>query len=128
MKIILINILLAILCSHTSCVVEDVVYGDYYITNNTKDVLVLSAFDKNTIPMKIELLQNEINPGAKVHIFTAIERTGGHVMPSNFWSEFYVYNQVVADSTIIYSGIDDTDWQVEGRNAQGHNILNLAVN
>jgi hypothetical protein len=128
MKTLLINALFTIHIFTASCVVEDVAYGDYYITNDTMNMLVISAFDKSTVTMKIELLQNEINPGVKAHVFTAIENTGGHIMPSNFWSKFYVYNEIISDSTIIYSGIDDSDWQIEGRNADGYNILNLVVN
>ncbi len=117
--------LVALVCINCEKVVEPITHGDYYITNNTTDKLHVRAFyDFNE---EEDLLVNEINPGSKVHIFTFTEGTGGHVMPSNAWTDFYIYSGYISDSTIIYSCIENSDWEYEGTNNGGHLIYNLKI-
>ena len=73
------------------------------------------------------MLTNEINPGDKTHIYTFTEGSGGHVMPSNAWDEFYVYSEIKNDSSIIYFGIINKDWVFEGAAGDDHFIYNLTI-
>lgn len=94
-------------------------------------MLIIEAFSmdySNNNPVPVDLLSNRIYSGDKTYIYTAIEGSGGHVRPSNFWDEFYVYKEVKADSTLIYSGIEDSDWEFEATNDEGHQIYNLYIN
>jgi hypothetical protein len=100
--------------------------GDYYVTNNTTSTIILAA-EGNWGSGAVELIEDEIVPGAKTYIYTFTEGSGGHVLPSNAWGDFYVYDNIVSDSTIIYSGIQNEDWIYEGSNSEGHLIYNLTI-
>lgn len=104
---------------------EYVSHGEYYITNNTTNKLIVEAFGTWGIG-EVELLTNEINPGDKTHIYTFTEGSSGHVRPSNAWAEFYVYSETKNDSSIIYFGINDKDWVFEGA-SNDHFIYNLTI-
>ena len=105
---------------------EYVSHGDYYITNNTSNKLIFEAFG-NWSTGEVDLLTNTNNPGDKTHIYTFTEGSGGHVRPSNSWDEFYVYAGVKSDSTKIYSGIKNNDWEHEGFSSDDHFIYNLTI-
>jgi hypothetical protein len=105
---------------------DPVAYADYFVTNNTTTILIVTAFGNFGIG-EVELLANEINPAAKKQIYTFVEGSGGHVMPSNAWDEFYVYAEHESDSTIIYSGIENSDWKPVGFSSDGHVLYNLTI-
>lgn len=117
---------IAVVCTTCNGIGEPITHGDYYITNNTMSKLFITAFG-NFGTGEIELVANEINPGDKTYIFTFTEASGGHVMPSNAWNDFYVYAGIKSDSTIIYSGIENSDWEYEGTNSEDHLIYNLTI-
>jgi len=121
--------LLIILMVCNSCkdkYTEEVSYGDYYITNNTLDTLIVTA-SSNSVGSDVVFLTNKIALGNKTHIYTFKEGSGGHVLPSNAWSDFHVYKGIISDSTIVYSGINNNDWVNEGSSSQNHLILNLTI-
>jgi len=117
---------IALVCTNCNKIVEPITHGDYYIRNNTVSKLIITAFE-NIGTGEIELLANEISQGGKTHIFTFTEGSGGHVMPSNAWDDFYVYSGIKSDSTIIYSGIENNDWKFDGISSDGHFIYLLTV-
>lgn len=62
-------------------------------------------------PLKdpVELIEDIVPAGEQVHIYHAVEGTGGHAMPTNFFGDF----QVLSGNTIIYPGVVNDDWQEE---------------
>lgn len=117
---------LAMVCTNCNGIGEPITHGDYYITNNTVSKLIIAAFG-NFGTGEMALIANEINPGDKTHIFTFTEGSGGHVMPSNAWGDFYVYAGIKSDSTVIYSGIENNDWEYEVTNSEDHLIYHLRI-
>jgi hypothetical protein len=120
-------VLLCMRCVETeNPIIEPIAHGDYYIINNTSSVLTISAFGVFGIG-EVALLTNEISAGTTAHIYTFTEGSGGHVMPSNAWEDFYVYSGTQSDNTIIYSGVVDSDWKEEGSNSEGHLLYYLTL-
>lgn len=105
---------------------EPVIYGDYYITNNRSEDLIITALYLFSYD-PVTFLTDRINPGRKEHIYTFVETTGGHVMPSNAFYEFLIYSDSIALDNIVYSGINNEDWIVEGKSNEGHWIYNLTI-
>ena len=105
-------------------IVEPITHGDYYITNNTTSMLIISAFFGSE---ELQMLANEIKPGEKTHIYTFTEGSGGHVMPSNAWDDFIIYSENISEENIVYSGINNSDWEFEGCSNDGHMIYNLVI-
>ena len=99
---------------------------DYYITNNTSEELIITAsylFSYDPVPF----LTDQINPGRKEHVYTEVETTGGHGMPSNAFYEFIIYVDSIASDNIVYSGVNDKDWSYDGKSNDGHSIYNLTI-
>ena len=117
----------SLIFNHCNRIIEPIAHGDYYVTNATKSNLIIAA-SGNFGSGEAKLLTDEIGSGDKIHIYTFTEGSGGHVMPSNAWSDFIVYAGHKSDSTIIYSGIDNSDWEYQGSNQAGHLIYNLTIN
>ncbi|MGB0392102.1 MAG: hypothetical protein ACPGD5_11065 [Salibacteraceae bacterium] len=117
---------LCVACPQKNNIEDSIQHGDYYIINNRSVKLIASAIDSYT-NKEVELISNEIAPGSKVLVFTLTEGIGGHLMPSNAWKEFYVYEDVKSDSTIIYSGLEDKDWKEEPGNGNGRHAFNLTI-
>lgn len=82
---------------------EQVNYGRYFVTNQTKEAIRLQAGG-------VTLRTSEIPPGATAAIFDAAEGSGGHVWPSNFFSSF----SVESSHGTVYSGVNDRDWVDRG--------------
>jgi hypothetical protein len=57
----------------------------------------------------VQLLEDTVPAAQEVHIYHAVEGSGGHAMPSNFFGEF----QVLSGDVIVYQGVVDADWQDE---------------
>ena len=106
--------------------VDPMTSGDYYVTNNTTNTVILAA-EGNWGSGAVALLADEVLVGSKTHVYTFTEGSGGHVLPSNAWGDFYVYDSIVSDSNIIYSGIHNADWIYEGTNSEGHLIYSLSI-
>ncbi len=115
--IILIIALIIISCTK---VIEPVTFGEYFLLNlGTNTIYVETS--------SVTLLESEILPSEKVHIFTAIEGTGGHVRPSNFLSDFSVYHLNNSIKEVIYTGVKDDDWIFEGVDNEGHQIFTISI-
>jgi len=105
---------------------EAVLYGDYYITNNTSEQLFITAlylFSHDPVTF----LTEQINPGQKEHVYTFVIGSGGHVKPSNVFYEFIIYADGIAPENIVYSKVDNKDWINEGSTNDGHLIYNLTI-
>jgi len=122
-RYILIILLLFIRCTGLP---EPVGHGDYYVTNNTSQLLLISALESWT-DNEVELITNQIETGEKMHVYTFTEGSGGHVMPSNAFSEFTIYTDDKTVQNIIYSRVVNKDWIFEGTTQEGHLIYNLTI-
>lgn len=94
--------------SFISCkkIVEPVARADYYITNNRSNDLSIQAniYDNRSLE------NSQIAAGTSVFIFKATEGSGGHIMPSNFFSSFKVYEKLQGGDSLIYEGVRNEDW------------------
>lgn len=118
--------ILCVACPQKNNIEDSIQHGDYYIINNKSVKLIASAIDSDT-NKEVELISNEIASGSKMLVFTITEGIGGDLMLSNAWKEFYVYEGVKSDRTIIYSGIEDKDWKEESGNGNGRLAFNLTI-
>ncbi len=83
--------------------------ADYYVSNQRSQAVCLSA----TTLTATGLLVTEIASGKEAMIFRASEGSGGHAFPSNFFSEFKVFN-CTNTAEIFYEGVTDADWKDRG--------------
>lgn len=82
--------------------VEEVNYGRYFVTNATAVPIRITEPD--------DLIAVAVAPGATEHIYNAVEGSGGHVRPTNFFRGF-----VVEDAEgVLYSGVNNDDWLARG--------------
>lgn len=86
-------------------IVEPVTEEDYYIRNQTANELTLLA---TTVfgNEPVELIADTVPAEEEVHIYHAVEGSGGHAMPSNFFGDF----QVLSGDAIVYQGVVNEDW------------------
>jgi len=89
--------------------VDPVSKGYYYIDNRSEQVLTLEATSIHQTA--IEFLPDTIAPRSIVRFYSVIECSGGHVRPSNFFSEFEVFAIVNDMDSLIYQGVNDNDWE-----------------
>jgi hypothetical protein len=92
----------------TGPIVEPVTEEDYYVRNDTTHeltVLATTVFGNEPV----QLLEDTVPAEQEVHIYHAIEGSGGHAMPSNFFGDF----QVLSGNVIVYQGVVNADWQDE---------------
>ncbi len=88
---------------------EAVAEADYFVLNERTEVACLSAQELFT-NLNIRLTTSKIPSGEQAHIYHAWEGSGGHTLPSNFFSTFKAVN--CADSTdIFYEGVVNADWK-----------------
>jgi hypothetical protein len=102
---------LCMLTSLGSCrqlVIESVNTGEYYVTNNTTENILIQADSMNT-PAKLQ--DSIVAPGNSVLIVKVAEMTGGHILPSNFFTDFRVFVRRSSGDSIIYRGVHNSDWQ-----------------
>ena len=106
-------------CVVNGPIVEAVNYGDYFLVNH-------SSYD-----LKIEadgtLLTDTALAGQTVHFFNMVEGTGGHVFPSNAFSEFRLLATIDGAETVVYSGVNNGDWEDAGYTKEDHLIVKLTV-
>lgn len=86
-------------------IVEPVSEADYYVRNETSLVVSLSATSLSGEP--VTLVRESVPPAGEALIYHAVEGTGGHVMPSNFFRAFLASQS----GKPLYSGVLDTDWK-----------------
>jgi hypothetical protein len=123
MRALIFSILVSLLLG-CKPVVEPVAFGEYFVTNNTSSVIVLTAFSGS---VEVALTNDMIDPGQKSHIYSIEVAAGGHVMPSNAFTSFTVYSESIDPSNIIYSKVDNEDWNYEGVD-YWHLVYHLEIN
>lgn len=108
-------------------VTDPLTYGDYYVTN-TRDVQIVLSAKTVYIKNEVDLINNIIEPGEKTLIYIFAEGSGGHVRPSNAFSEFTVYSSLISEDNIIYTGVNNQDWVDDGFSDDRHYLYNLTIN
>jgi len=93
--------------------------AQYLINNETSEFLTVSGED-NGIP--VELLVDQILPNSRMHFYTAIQGSGGHLLPSNYFDVF----TISVGPTTVYEGVSDGDWE-ETTGANGERALELTI-
>jgi hypothetical protein len=106
-------------------IIEPVSFSKFFVTNATADVLLLDA--ANIGGGEATLLTNSVAVGAKAHIYSLAEGSGGGIAPSNVFSTFTVYAGSKAEANIIYAKVNNTDWVNEGNDADGYIVYNLTI-
>jgi hypothetical protein len=86
------------------CIEEPVTRADYFVDNSSSGAVELTATDLSDEPAS--LLVTTVAAGEEERIFEAIEGSGGHAMPSNFFGSFVV----TAGEDVLYEGVTDEDW------------------
>ena len=89
------------------CIVESVGVADYYVRYESEGASPASLSATTLSGDALALLVDEIEPGTEAHIFRAVEGTGGHTMPSNFFGSF----QITVAGEVVYDAVDNSDWQ-----------------
>ena len=112
-------LLLLCSCAINGPIVEAVNYGDYFLVNH-------SSYDL-TIEADGTLLTDTALAGQTVHFFDMVQGTGGHVFPSNAFSEFKLLANVNGTETVAYSGVNNDDWEEAGYTEEDHLIIKLTV-
>lgn len=90
-------------------ITEPVTKADYFVANDTDQPIcpaAVSPFDDRDV---VELLADEVPANSEVKIFSAVEGSGGHARPSNFFGEFTIVS-CADDSVTLYEGVEDSDW------------------
>lgn len=87
--------------------VEPVSEQDYILRNNTNQELTLEA--TNLVDDDVTFLVDSVDPGTEAIIYHAIEGTGGHTLPSNFFRTFIIRT----DGEVVYEGVENDDWLEE---------------
>ena len=87
---------------------EPIQRADYFVQNTT--TFALRIEHTPSFNLDAPLLTDTVLPGARVHILSVSEGSGGHAMPSTFFSTF----SLLAVDSVIYSGVRNSDWLREG--------------
>lgn len=61
----------------------------------------------------VPLLKDTIGANKVEKIFEAVDGTGGHPYPSNFFTEFRVFALTANGDSLVYEGVKNSDWQQE---------------
>ena len=115
-------LLLLLIFSACTTIKEPVTTGYYYVVNKGDQFLRLEA---SYIGNPILLTEDTIPPFDTTFIFTAIEGSGGHVLPSNFFSTFQVTLVQPGNDSLLYSGVNNYDWKNAAFREGGRNLVLL---
>jgi len=89
---------------------EPITKANYYIQNKTSLTLRIDALQGTA---EVPLLKDTINPGLTEKFYTAVEGSGGHIYPSNFFTDFKVFAITNSADSLVYSGVQNNDWKTE---------------
>ena len=82
--------------------------ADYFVDNRTGHHLTVGMVPH--WPTDALLVTDSVAAEQRVLIFRAVQGSGGHTLPSNFFKEF----SLLAGDSVVYSGVRNGDWQREG--------------
>ena len=99
---------------------EPVERADYIVQNNTANGLRIEHTP--SINLDKPLVTDTVPPGANVRFLSVSMGSGGHTMPSNFFSAF----SLMAGDSLVYSGVQNSDWRLES-GTQGARAVVLVI-
>lgn len=98
--------------------------GYYFIDNHSStDIRIEATLNGASVRLERDTLLST----TKELIYVAVEATGGHVLPSNFFTTFKVYSITGNQDSLIYEGVNNSDWIRNGGNDGGF-LLTLTIN
>ncbi len=89
---------------------EPIVEANYYIQNLTPNRLRIQAIQGTAA---VPLLTDTIDALRLEKFYHAVEGSGGHPYPSNFFSEFKVFALTAGGDSLVYQGVKNSDWKQE---------------
>lgn len=98
-------------------------HGIYYLENQTGALLLVEA----TSPWgdELTLTNREVPAGETREIYSIVN--DGHLFPSNAFGTFEVYRGAVSDTTRVYSGVNDHEWEERYPDTEGDPPDGLAL-
>ena len=127
-----IYLLLTIIITFTACfdlsrepTAEAPYWGDYYITNNTSNVLSVTAFkrDMENRDVQVDLLVDKIHPETRALIYVYETDGAGNPAPWYAFTELRVSSQ----GYLIYY-LNDIDSEYDWKESYAdHNIFDLVI-
>jgi hypothetical protein len=126
MNLLRTSICLLLLLVVSSCrkQAEPITIGNYYINNLSGDKLRVEAVQNG---VSLPLLADTIPSLSLTKFYTAVEATGGNVLPSNFFTELNVYRITPAGDSLVHSGVNNADWK-QDFHSSGEQKLVLDIN
>lgn len=103
---------------------EPITIGNYYINNLSGDKLRVEAIQNG---VSLPLLADTIPSLSLTKFYTAVEASGGNVLPSNFFTELNVYRITPAGDSLVHSGVNNADWK-QDFHSSGEQELILDIN
>ena len=111
----------AILFSACRKPAEPIVKANYYIQNLTPDRLRIQALQGTAA---VPLITDTIEPSRLEKFYFAVEGTGGHPYPSNFFTEFKVFALTTNGDSLVYQGVKNNDWKQENND---NDVIDLVL-
>ena len=105
--VLLFTILFFASCRKTA---EPISRANYNIQNLTTLELRVEAMQGTAA---VPLLKDTIGANKVEKIFEAVDGTGGHPYPSNFFTEFRVFALTANGDSLVYEGVKNSDRQQE---------------
>jgi hypothetical protein len=94
----------------------DVAKGVYYLENLTTDRLVVEAQSHWGDPMV--LTNREVEAGETTETYSRLNDTS--LWPSNTCGQLSVHRETVSEETLVYSGVNDSDWTLQSGQTDGN--------
>lgn len=116
--VIFILVLLFSACRKTA---EPIVRANYDIQNLTPLELRVEALQGTAA---VPLLKDTVEPNKLEKIYEAVEGTGGHPYPSNFFTEFKVFAITATGDSLVYQGVKNSDWKQENND---NDVIDLVL-
>lgn len=77
---------------------------------------------------RITLADTSVAANSREHIFAAFEGDGGYVQPSYYMTSFQVYARTPGGDSLVYYGVNNNDWIMEGDGNDGVTDYVLTIN
>lgn len=104
---------------------DDIHEGDYHVANQLATGLKVYAEYRN---QPETVLRDTVPPGDTVQIHHVKEGSGGHIYPSNFFSEFRITTvDSIGTEVLVYQGLDHRPWRIWDNGVPGKAMQLLLV-
>lgn len=126
MNLLRTSICLLLLLVISSCrkQADPITVGNYYINNLSDDKLRIEAMQNG---VNLPLLADTIPASTLTNFFTAVNASGGDVLPASYFSELNIYRITPSGDSLIHSGVNNADWKRDFHSS-GEQELILDIN